>query len=275
MTAGHEGPIPVLMYHSIAERGSAWVGDFAVPPSRFAEQLEAIGAAGCTGLTVSELVTAVHGDGDLPPRPVVITFDDGFADFHDQALPLLEAWSLPATVYLTTGFLEGEAATRCTRRPDAPMLSWSQLGELAGRGVELGSHTHTHPELDMLDDEAVWREVATSKRLLEDRLGTGVRSFAYPYGYADERVRRAVRLAGYESACGVHHALSSTADDRFSIARLEIKRGTSAARLAAWLAGRGVRVAPCGERLRTRLWRLPRRVRAGAGRVRARVRAGT
>jgi peptidoglycan/xylan/chitin deacetylase (PgdA/CDA1 family) len=273
MSAGSVG-IPILMYHAITDRGSDWIGDFAVPPSRFAQHLDQLVQAGCTGLTVTELVEAVNGGGRLPPRPVVITFDDGFADLHQRALPLLRERGLPATVYVTTGFVEGDQATRSRRRPPDRMLSWSQLAELLEQGVEVGGHTHSHPELDAVPRRVARQEIATCRRLIEDRLGVSPDSFTYPYGYSTGWVRDAVAALGFSSACAVKHALSSAADDRLALARLEVKADTSAARLAAWLRGDGVRVAPCGERLRTRAWRVPRRVRAAPRWLRAAGPAG-
>jgi peptidoglycan/xylan/chitin deacetylase (PgdA/CDA1 family) len=257
------------MYHSIAERGCDWIGSFAVPPGRFAAQLDQLVEAGYTGVTVSGLLDGFAGRGELPARPVAVTFDDGFADFHSVALPLLEERGLPATLYVTTGFVEGDPATRSGWAPDDRMLTWAQLAESLERGVELGGHSHSHPELDVLASAAARNEIRSCRGLLEDRLGVAVRSFAYPYGYATTRVRQAVAEGGYDSACAVRHALSSSADDRFMLSRLEMKRGTSPARLADWLVGKGIGAGPGPDRLRTRVWRVPRRVRAIPARVRA------
>jgi peptidoglycan/xylan/chitin deacetylase (PgdA/CDA1 family) len=263
--------LPILMYHSITDRPSDWIGRFAVRPGVFAAQLDELEAAGFTGVTVSALVDAVHhGTATLPPRPVAITFDDGFADFCDTALPLLAERGFPATVYVTTGFTEGDATTLAPARPDARMLSWSQLAALREHDVEIGAHSHTHPELDTLPGRDLVGEIDGSRKLLEDRLGQAVRSFAYPYGYSSPRVEEAVRVAGYDSACGVHHALTSRLDDPWSLARLEIKESTSPILVAIWALG-GARVAPCPDRIRTRVWRVPRRLRSAPRRL---LRAG-
>jgi peptidoglycan/xylan/chitin deacetylase (PgdA/CDA1 family) len=80
------------------------------------------------------------------------------------------------------------------------MLSWAQLGEIASRGVEIGAHSHSHPDLDTLPQQKAWQEIADCKRHLETELGAVVVSFAYPHGYSSPRVRRLVREAGYQSA---------------------------------------------------------------------------
>jgi Glycosyl transferase family 2/Polysaccharide deacetylase len=99
------------------------------------------------------------------------------------------------------------------------MLSWGQLAEVAERGVEIGAHSHTHPELDALVPKVLEREVVRPKRLLEERLGREVTSFAHPHGYANARLRQGVHAAGYRSACAVRNLASHPGEDRFFLAR--------------------------------------------------------
>lgn len=147
------------------------------------------------------------------------------------------------------------------------MLSWTQLPELRQLGVELGGHSHTHPHLDTLSRAAARDEVTRCKALLEDELGEANATFAYPNGYSSPLVRRLVRQAGYQGACSVKEALSSTSDDPFSLARLMVRSDTSSADLRDWLTGTTRAPAPKRERLRTRGWRLYRRARAVATRT--------
>ena len=128
--------------------------------------------------------------------------------------------------------------------------------------MELGGHSHTHPHLDSLSPAQAREEITRCKTLLEERLTAPVRSFAYPNGYSSRTVRRLVREAGYRSACSVKDQLSSTDDDVFSLARLMVRADTSLIELRSWLAGVGRPIAPTRERLRTRAWRLNRRMRA-------------
>ena len=231
-------------------------------PDTFRQHLDYIVERGMSSLVVSSFAEILRGSSQLPERPVVITFDDGFADFAEAALPALRERGLAATLYVTTGFLRGRAS-----RPRGPgyedrMLAWSQLGELRAQGVEIGGHSHTHPHLDTLSRKDAWEEVTRCKSLLEEELGTRVATFAYPHGYSSPAVRRLVREAGYDSACSVKEALSSIVDDPYSIARLTVRPTTSLDELRAWIAGTGAAVAPSGERLRTRIWRVHRRARA-------------
>ena len=253
--------IPILLYHSVSAEPADWIAPYAVTPDAFACHLQMIVASGRTAMTVSGLCAALAQQAPLPPRLVVISFDDGFADFADAAT-LLADYQLPSTLYVTTGALRG----RGPRPPDmaippAPMLDWSQLVELGELGVEIGAHTHTHPQLDTMRDSAVADEIRRSKELLEDALGREVPSFAYPHGFQSRRTRQIAASLGHRSACAVINALSSESDDVYSLARLTVGAATSPARLAAWLSGRGARVAPCPERLRTTAWRLYRRAR--------------
>ncbi|GEL18895.1 polysaccharide deacetylase family protein [Pseudonocardia asaccharolytica] len=246
--------IPILLYHAVSDAPSRFIAPFTVSPAAFARHLDAITEAGGTTLTVSQLRAAVRGDGTLPPRPVLVTFDDGFRDTLTAAAPLLAARDMTATVYVTTGVADGVSPG------GDPMLSWAELRELGAIG-ELGAHSHTHRELDTLPLADVRREVVDCKRRLEDGIGRPVHSFAYPFGYSDPRVRRVVAEAGYSSACSVKNALSCVDDPDYGLSRLMLTATHTDADVRGWLRG----AAPIGqpdERLRTRGWRAWRRLRS-------------
>jgi peptidoglycan/xylan/chitin deacetylase (PgdA/CDA1 family) len=256
--------VPILLYHSISSDPAPWIRRFAVTPDAFRDHLDLVAEHGATALTVSAFVDALaHDPAALPARPVLITFDDGFADFHEQALPALVDRGLASTLYVTTGFLGrrtggGEASGE-------RMLDWRQLAEVRAAGVEIGGHTHSHPQLDTLRTSRVTAEVVRCKSLLEQRLSIAVGSFAYPHGYFGRRVRRLVVKAGYSSACGVKNAFSSPSDDPFSLARLTVEATTPSSQIAAWLGGEGAQSAWTNERMRTRAWRLYRRTGVAFG----------
>ena len=136
--------IPILRYHSVSTDPAPWIAPYAVAPATFARHVDLITASGRTAMTVSELCAALTGRTPLPHRPIVITFDDGFADFTYAARVLSEHY-LPSTVYLTTGALRGRGPRPTNMAmPPAPMLDWSQLAELCELNVEIGAHSHTH-----------------------------------------------------------------------------------------------------------------------------------
>jgi peptidoglycan/xylan/chitin deacetylase (PgdA/CDA1 family) len=240
--------VPVLLYHAVTERPPPGLDRLTVGPRRFAEHLAAVRDAGRAGLTVSQLAACLTGAARLPPLPVLVTFDDGYADFLDAA-ERLAAVGLPATLYVTTGHLGA-----------AGMLTRRQLPSL-GETVELGAHSRTHPRLDELPPGRLRGEVRGSKADLEDLLQRPAHSFAYPHGSHDRGVRQEVVQAGFRSAAAVKNALSHDRDDPFAIARITVTAGTSAKRVGQLLQGRGAALAWPGERRRTRAHRAYRRLR--------------
>jgi peptidoglycan/xylan/chitin deacetylase (PgdA/CDA1 family) len=256
--------IPVLLYHSVSNDPPAVIEEFTVTPSEFARQLDLVVESGFTVLKVSTFAEVLRGHAPLPPRPLVITFDDGFADFCDTALPALQERGLCATLYVPTGLLRGRPERVRFPSLGDSLLEWRQLAEIERSGIEIGAHSHTHPHLDTLSTAAAREEITRSKELLEDELAHEVASFAYPNGYSNPTVRRLVADAGFRSACAVKNAFSSIDDDVFAIARLTVTATTPPARFRAWLEGAGAPDAPARERLQTRLWRGYRRARAVA-----------
>ncbi|WP_329067531.1 polysaccharide deacetylase family protein [Streptomyces sp. NBC_01429] len=257
-------PIPVLLYHAVMDDPPAWIAEFSVGPRDFAAQLDAVVASGRSPVPVSTLVRHLTHRAPLPPRPVVLTFDDGFADLPGPTAEALAARALPATAYLTTGAL---TPGRTSLLPPAPMMALGQAGLLGAYGVEVGAHTVTHPQLDTLRAPALHRELYDSKRALEDVLGREVAHLAYPHGYNSAAVRRAAARAGYASAVAVRHALSSGRDETYRIARLIVRRTHTVADVASWMAGEAAegergRVAPFPDSLPTLGWRLYRGARA-------------
>jgi peptidoglycan/xylan/chitin deacetylase (PgdA/CDA1 family) len=253
--------VPILAYHSISNEPARWIRRFSVAPEMFGRQLELIRDSGATALTISAFADAIAGKRSLPDRPVVITFDDGLSDFRDEALPALLQAGLVATLYVTTGFLND--ADRTTYfRPAGPWLDSRALVQLRDQGVEIGAHSHTHPQLDTVPPEVARPEIQSPKDILEQLLQEPVRSFAYPHGFSNRSVRRLVRESGYESACSCKNALSSTTDDPLALARLLVQTTTSPRTFVNWLDGRGVPIAPVRESVRTRAWRSYRRGRA-------------
>jgi peptidoglycan/xylan/chitin deacetylase (PgdA/CDA1 family) len=236
--------LPILMYHSVKDEAPEATRALSVRPSAFAQQLRHLRDHGFVGLTFGDLWSAVREGGALPERPVVLTFDDGYADLHEQALPLLLEHGFPATVFLTTGWMP-DAGRHAAGRPLDRVLSWSQVRELAGNGIEVAAHSHSHPELDQLSDTALDDELRTSRGLIEDGIGRRVDSLAYPFGYNRARVRRCAEKAGYRRAAAVSNRAAGPGHDDFAIPRLTVRRSTTLRRFAqtAGCAGLGTAFA--------------------------------
>lgn len=253
--------IPILLYHSIAADASAQFRKWVVAPHDFSTQMSYLHENGFTPVTVTRLARAMSNHRvPLPDRPVVISFDDGFDDFYSQAFPILDHYGFTATLYVITGYVGGSSQwLQSLGEAGRGMLTWEQIAALDAAGVEIGAHSQTHPQLDTLEPGVARDQILGSKLVLEQQLGKRVASFAYPNGYYSPTVRNIVHQAGFLSACGVKHAMSSMQDDRFALARIIIASGTSLSGFRDLLAGKGLRVAPSGERVWTKAWRFFRR----------------
>lgn len=254
--------VPILMYHSISEYATEKYRPFAVPPPLFAKHMAYLHMHEYTPVTVTQFVDAVAQRGAaLPDRPVVLTFDDGFADFFTEAFPILQQYNFVATLYVATGFI-GSTSRWLQREGEAtrPMLTWDQLTEISASGIECGGHSHRHHQLDTLPLAEARDEIARSKWLLEGHLGQEVSTFAYPHGYHSTTIKRLVREVGYTSACTVKNEVSSVATDPFAIARLTMGADTGLDALAALLSRRSPSVvAGIYASIMASAWRLARR----------------
>jgi peptidoglycan/xylan/chitin deacetylase (PgdA/CDA1 family) len=249
-----------LLYHSIADDTSQQQNLWGVRREIFAAHLAYLHTHGYRAFTVSQLIGALdNAPSQLAERPVVISFDDGLADFYTNALPILADYGFVATLYITTSFVGGKKQwPRSAGGIDRPTLSWSQLADIHASGIECGAHSHTHSQLDILTPSQVYEEITRPKSILEEELGQPVTSFAYPHGYYNRMVRKLVQEANYSSACAVKHAMSHPADDRFALSRIIVSGETDVCAFAQLLAGQGLRVVRRGERLQTKLWRFVR-----------------
>jgi peptidoglycan/xylan/chitin deacetylase (PgdA/CDA1 family) len=256
--------IPILMYHSISHTCNSRFRQFTVSPKSFAEQMAYLYQSGYTPITVTQL-TNVRSNAEcvLPKHTVVLTFDDGFADFFTEALPVLMRYNFTATLYLPTAFI-GRTSRWLQREGEdsRPMLTWHQMTEIGTNGIEFGGHSHSHRQLDILSHTQAQEEVVLSKEILEYHLRQKVTSFAYPFGYHTAALRRLVREAGYTSACAVKHTMSSKTTDPFALARLMIQASTDINSFAALLGGHNSSNATMiniYRRARTPLWQFARR----------------
>ncbi|MFG3286390.1 polysaccharide deacetylase family protein [Streptomyces sp. NPDC048111] len=249
----------MLLYHAVMADPPNWIAEFTVTPRQLEDHLDVIRDSGRTPVTIGALAAHLAGRAPLPPRPVVLTFDDGFADLPGRTAEALAARGMPATAYLTTGAI---TPGRRSLLPPAPMMTLDQAASLEAYGLEVGAHTVSHAQLDTLGRTALRHELTASKAVLEDALGHCVDHLAYPHGYNSPAVRRAARAAGYATAVAVRHALSSERDEAYRIARLIVRRGHTPADVAAWMRGEGARAAPYRDSPLTVGWRLYRRTRA-------------
>lgn len=190
----------ILLYHHVLPEGDAAglsAEDglfFRHSPEAFRFHLEELRRRGYRFGSVEGLVRKIHDGIAEDDRSAFVTFDDGWRNQYEHALPILRARGIPATFFVTTDHLR--KGVTCAKR-----MGPAELRALVDAGMTIGSHTRTHPDLVRLDDTRLEDELRGSRQDLEDLLGRPVTLFAYPGGSLSARVVRAVRRAGYEAAC--------------------------------------------------------------------------
>jgi len=258
------------MYHEIADLAESR-SRLAVSPDAFAAQLDCLADAGFKTMTAraaSKVLT--QGDGELPERTIVLTFDDGYEDFHSRAMPLLAQHGFTATLFLTSGWVQDVGAGSTRRRPGR-MLSWAQVTETALAEIEIAAHTRWHPQLDQLPEKLVWDELHASKAWLEERLGVPVPGLAYPFGYSNATVRRVAGEIGYEYGFAVSNRMASTSSDLFALERLTVRRATTLDAFRQLIHGHDTKELR-QDRALTKGWAVVRRSRAALNTVERSIR---
>jgi peptidoglycan/xylan/chitin deacetylase (PgdA/CDA1 family) len=171
--------------------------NLSVSPELFDEQMAYLYKRGYTTVRMDRLADCLRGLARCPERAVALTFDDGYADAATTALPILQRYGFTATFYVVTEFVG---------RPG--YMSWDDIRRLHVNGMEIGSHTLTHPDLTARDPEVAYQEIAYSRAFIEKQLEAPVRSFSYPIGSYTTDIADMVRAAGYTNAVTVYPGAS-------------------------------------------------------------------
>lgn len=214
----HPQSVDILMYHSISDGP----GPTCISPATFRQQLNAIEQRGFQVVSLGDFVAWQRGQLDLPERSIVLTFDDGFADFAEAAFPELQSRGWTATVFLPT-----DLVGRCENWPGQnhdprPLMDWSQIASLADEGIEFGAHTLTHADLTALNFDEACEQICKPRESIERHLGkTSMLSFAPPYGRSNQRVRDEIRK-WYCVSVGVTLQRAGRHSDLFDLPRLEM-----------------------------------------------------
>lgn len=206
----------VLTYHSISDAG----GPTSIPPAVFAMQMEVLAASGYTSLRIDDFI-AWHEGRNNPGRSVLITFDDGFADFAQVAAPILTQHGLRAVVFLPTAKIGGDESWAGVNGPGRTLMGWDDVRSLAAQGFEFGGHSLTHANLAKLDEQTREAEIARCKTELVAQLHTPVTSFAAPYGAVDEATIAAIGRH-YDVAFGTRLALAQRSSNMHDIPRIDM-----------------------------------------------------
>lgn len=210
----------VLCYHAIGDQsGDPVLAPYGVPPEEFSRQLRSLEARGYSFVTPDQLVAFLNSGAPLPRRPVLLTFDDGYADLVDLARDVLNPRSIEGIAFVVTGRTSNEW-DQAYGAGAIDLLTSAQRRELSALGLEIGSHSRTHRELRLLDDTELEAETAGSFRDISSGGPDRARFFAYPFGAVDARSESAVRAAGFVGAFGLRQRRLDRSTDRFGLPRV-------------------------------------------------------
>ena len=215
--------VPILMYHEVTPKPVERYRKYSLTPGELGAQLDWLRSHAYTSVDLDTVTAAWRGEGTLPRRPVVLTFDDGSRDCLEHAVPALAARGFTATFFIVAG-LVGDT-TRWLQAElgfDLPTADWPTLRAAEQEGMRCEAHSVTHPRLAALTDDACRDELARGRSLLEDSLGHAVRHLAYPFGSNSSRTRELAREAGYATACTTDEALAASDDDPLGLPRVPV-----------------------------------------------------
>lgn len=184
--------VPILMYHDVLSEPEVF---FDLVPEQFEGHLKTLKENGFTAISLDQLMQHLRTGAPLPEKPVVLSFDDGYAGHYEHVFPLLQKYQMPGVFFVFPGKVDGDIVGRST-------LSWDQVKEMAEDPlITIASHSVTHPpDLREFNDADLTYEMTESKRRLEAMIGQPVHYFSYPAGHYDERVTQATADAGYLAA---------------------------------------------------------------------------
>ncbi|KXF77391.1 polysaccharide deacetylase [Paramesorhizobium deserti] len=218
-------PVPILLYHQIDVPPAKRVPfrSMIVHPDAFRRQMAWLKRLGYRGLSLRDALPYIEGS--KTGKVAVITFDDGFRDVYENALPVLQEYGFTATNFFVAGQIGGQNAWDIPIGvAPAPCMSASQMREWAALGHEVGSHTLDHVHLPDVPPKEARRQIGQSRDMLQDMLGMPVTSFAYPYGDENTNIRTVVREAGYTHATTTERRKARPVDDDLGLPRLTIRR---------------------------------------------------
>ena len=222
--------VPILMYHyvSVPPAGAdIYRRDLSVTPALFESHLKYLTDAGYHVITLDDLLYALTQGRELPTKPIILTFDDGYEDNYTNAFPLLQKYDLVGHFFVISDFVNQE-------RPG--YMTWPQIEEMAAAGQRFGSHSRDHPSLSgQSDDYLVWQALG-GKEALEERLGQHPRWISYPAGQYDDRTIAVYKSAGYWGGLTTQQGATHTLDDIFELRRVRVRGSHTAADLGRLLA---------------------------------------
>jgi peptidoglycan/xylan/chitin deacetylase (PgdA/CDA1 family) len=203
--------IPILNYHKI----DTLYHSLSIPPQEFEEQMAYLSQNGFTTISPDQLMSYLNHGKELPEKPILITFDDGYLDNYTNAYPILKKYGFTATIFLVTN-LVGH---------DERFMTWDHVREMQKDGFVFGSHSVSHAVLTKLSREQAMAELIDSRKEMEQQLGVKARYFAYPTGAYNLVVEEMVKQAGYKAAFTIRYGLAGTDSNPYALERIPIFKG--------------------------------------------------
>jgi peptidoglycan/xylan/chitin deacetylase (PgdA/CDA1 family) len=263
-TCGEGNPrsIKVLMYHRVVEFDPPgrihWT---CVRTPEFRRHLQLLDRWGFTAITFDDYRLYLAGELNLPRKPVIITFDDGYLDVYKNAFPVLREFGMKAVVFvLGNREIKKNIWDQTLGLPSAHLMGDQELLELHAAGFEIGSHSMNHMRLTTLTEEEAWEEISRSRIVLEILVNSPIRTFSYPYGDVNPLVKKMVEDAGYTLACSVYSGPPMFGVEPLENRRISIPRALS-------YFGFGVRLVGPYRRYNWMRWRVVHRLNGVGGRL--------
>ena len=218
--------VPIILYHRIDI--SPINSQYYVPPENFERQMQLLRDWEYKTITTEMLANAIRDGANLPPRPIIITFDDGHLDNYTQAFPIMQKYGLTAVVYIVGNYLGTDG-----------YMNAEQVREMATAGWEVGSHGMSHSELTKLDPQVLRHEVVDSRKTLEKKIGVPVLTFAYQFGMSNASVLDYTYFAGYIAGMGLGPTHNQTTKNLYYLQRREIKGSYDLIAFSSYLPWQG------------------------------------
>jgi peptidoglycan/xylan/chitin deacetylase (PgdA/CDA1 family) len=206
--------LPILMYHHIdflpPGASKEWQ-DLTVSPETFEKQMEYLFQQNYQPITFRQFLDFIERGEKLPEKSLIITFDDGWKNQYDHAFPVLKKYNFPATFFIVVSQIGGNL-----------FMDWKQLKELLNNGMEIGSHTMSHPNLKRVSAFQLIYEIENSKTILEKNLNYQIEVFAYPYGIFNSKIIEVVRKASYKAARTTIFGLDQNTEKLYTLKATQI-----------------------------------------------------
>lgn len=203
--------VPVLNYHKVDNLFHS----LSVSPQEFEEQMEYLYQNKYNTITPDQLMAYLKYGRELPNKPILITFDDGYLDNYTNAYPILKKYGFTATIFLVTNLVSH----------DPRFMNWDQAREMQKNGIVFGSHTVDHQSLISISKEQVNNELSQSREEIARQLGKPPKYFAYPTGTYSPEIEELVREAGYRAAFSIQYGEVGPSSDLYALERIPIFKG--------------------------------------------------